>query len=415
MFILQYIIQTSTNTEKSTDLETKFTSPSSKASVLPENRINIDEKDLYEHATEKQNNQSERAFIYINQKYKKPVRNKIFKVATIEKTEIAHNYDTKHKPIATTITPKPGPSFFQVGYGNSYFQGYEFSDKEKQDVQSYFVGPLSDTPGCDHKKQYTDNEIVKTQAQASHRADERRDYFELLKPPILRPVNRVNSKVNYNGNLQNEFAILASSSKPNKDYFLKKYNSKNNYLPKSKKVEERPNDLRKKYGFERPYVQPLFRKKEVLQRAEDINLDGGFVGDDDSHRLYESNQEEDKLLDKYLKDTLEEQVASNDKASNNQIDCSYRDCILQTSKQYSHNGLLLKPECKCGRRLNIKLADPFIVKDRSLREQGHHNETVPKSSELTYYEELLNDDTNNNKIDDDVVRPPSRYNGTSHH
>ncbi|XP_075982890.1 uncharacterized protein LOC142981092 isoform X2 [Anticarsia gemmatalis] len=48
-------------------------------SVLSDNRS--DEKALYEHASDKENVQNQRAFIYINQKYKKPSLHQYFRLA----------------------------------------------------------------------------------------------------------------------------------------------------------------------------------------------------------------------------------------------------------------------------------------------------------------------------------------------
>ncbi|CAH1637677.1 unnamed protein product [Spodoptera littoralis] len=388
-----------------------------KYAVLPKSRNDIDEKDLYEHATEKQNNQNERAFIYINQKFKKPVRNRVIKIAPVDKIV----YATAPPPtLPNMVTPCPLGNRVT---SNSYFQGFELSDKLPQDMASYFADPTVFRCKDNNKNLNYNNKItpdttpLQFPPQPLNRLDERREYFELLKPPIVRPVNRINTKTNYESIRQNEFPSLSPSSiTPYKENYFKKYNLKSPYyVAKPKMTPMRQEDLRtKNYGFDGSYIRPPFQAKDLIHRAEEANFEGDFINEDDSHRLYDNNQEEDKLLDKYLKDTLEDQ--NYDKGNSNMPDCSYRDCILQNSRPYTKAGRLVKPDCKCGKRLNIKQIDPFLVKDRALREEGKHNDTDFKgSSEINYYEEMLSEDLNVIKQDDDVVRPPNKFNETSVH
>uniref|UniRef100_A0A2A4J2S8 Uncharacterized protein n=1 Tax=Heliothis virescens TaxID=7102 RepID=A0A2A4J2S8_HELVI len=385
------------------------TSIPSRLSVLPKSRNDIDEKELYEHATEKQNNQSERAFIYINQIYKKPVRNKIFKMLPLDKPELVRIVVTP-PPASPPVPQTPCPSTFD-SLTNSYFQGYDFPDKPPQDMASYFAAPsIFRCNFKDKTKISADNSRNKAQSQAPNKIDERRDYFELLKPPILRPVSRVNTKASYDIASQNDFGSLAPSNMPYKDSLLKKYNLKNQYLSKANIAVIRQDDFKKNYGFHSEFIRrpALPTNKDLSNRVEDVNFEGDFINEDDTHRLLD--QEEDKLLDKYLKDTLEEQITGTDKG--NMPECSYRECILQTSKQFTNNGLLIKPDCKCGKRHNIKQVDPF-AKDRPLREETKRNETLSKSTEMNYYEDVLSGETAIMRQDEDVVRPPYRYNDTS--
>ncbi|PZC74492.1 hypothetical protein B5X24_HaOG207723 [Helicoverpa armigera] len=398
-----------TTTDKE-DVTSTTTSFPSKFSVLPNSRSDIDEKDLYEHATEKQKNQSERAFIYINQIYKKPVRNKIFKVLPL---------DNKPELVRVVVTPPPAPpappqtpcpsTFDSLGHANTYFPGYDFSDKP-QDMASYFAAPSIFR--CNFKenaKKNIDLTRSKSLPQVSNRIDERRDYFELLKPPILRPVSRINTKSTYDIINQNDFGSLSPSNSPYKDSYLKKYNLKNPYLSKANVAILRQDEFRKNYGFHGDYARRNFQSnKDSVNRVEDVNFEGDFINEDDTHRLLTDNQEEDKLLDKYLKDTLEEQITGSDKGS--MPECSYRECILQGTKQYTNNGLLIKPDCRCGKRHNAKQLDPF-ARDRPLREEAKRNETG-KSSEMNYYEDLLSGEAALIRQDDDVIRPPHRYNDT---
>ncbi|KAF9823847.1 hypothetical protein SFRURICE_013384 [Spodoptera frugiperda] len=401
--------------------DTSTTTLPSKFAVLPKSRNDIDEKDLYEHATEKQNNQNERAFIYINQKFKKPVRNRVIKISPLDKIVFA----TVPPPLMPNI-PTPCPLGTRVT-SNSYFQGFELSDKLPQDMASYFADPTVFRCKDNNNKKPNNKKPIKIAPdtaplqfppQPLNRLDERREYFELLKPPIVRPVSRLNNvKTGYDSMRQNEFPSLSPSNiTPNKENYFKQYNLKSPYVSKPKPIPIRKEDLRhKNYGFDGSYIRPPFQAKDLVNKVEDVNFEGDFINDDDTHRLTDNNPEEDKLLDRYLKDTLEEQ--NYEKSNNNMPDCSYRDCILQSSKPYYVNsGRLVKPECKCGRRLNIKQIDPFVAKDRALREEGKHNDTdLRGSSEINYYEEMLSEDLNLIKQDDDVVRPPNKFNETSVH
>ncbi|KAH9636629.1 hypothetical protein HF086_003447 [Spodoptera exigua] len=402
--------KTTTESTSNVTSDTISNTNSSKYSVLPKNRSDIDEKDLYEHATEKQNNQSERAFIYLNQKFRKPARNKIFKLPPVEKIM----YATVVPPaLPNIVTPCPMSNKVSL---NSYFQGFDLSDKLPQEMASYFADPTvfrckDNTKNSNHVNKKVPNTTPrKVLPQSPNKMDERREYFELLKPPIVRPMNRnINNKANYESVRQNEFPSLTPSSvTPYKGRYPKKYSLKIPYVLKPKMSPIRNDDIsNKKFGFDSSYNRRPFQTKDVNNRVEDVNFERDFINDDNYHRLYENNQEDDKLLDKYLKDTLEEQFTP---------DCSYRDCILQSAKPYKNAGRLVKPDCKCGRRLNIKQVDPFVVKDRALREEGKHNDTDFKSSsEINYYEEMLSEDLNVIKQDDDVVRPPNKANDTSVH
>lgn len=294
---------------------------------------------------------------------------------------------------------------------NPFFQGYDqIPDKQVPEIASYFVPPSIFR--CNFNDESKNKLDEKTKPLTVHRDDERREYFELLKPPILRPVHRGSNSILS----RSDFSSLTSANIPYKDFYQKKYNVKNQYMPKTKLkvIDDRPIQMRKNIGFNRPYTHhPIFQNKELIHRAEDINFEGDFVNEDDSHRMmtFESNQEEDKLLDKYLKDTLEEQIINHDNA--NRAECSYRECVLKSTKQYTNNGLLIKPECKCGRRVNMKQLDPFLAKDRSLREDGKYNDTLLQSAELSYYEDMLADEPSNNKLENEMNKPPNILNETT--
>lgn len=417
-YFLQTTPPTTSNTEETTEFDIKSTTFAAKFAVLPKSRTNIDEKDLYEHATEKQNNQSARAFVYINQRYKKPVRNNIFRLAAPLKAELVPPRRPTPAPFAVTHAPqvpcKPSTQDSRPMASaavNPFFQGYDqIPDKQVPEIASYFVPPSIFR--CNFNEESKKKQEEKTKPLTAHRDDERREYFELLKPPILRPVHRGGNNVLS----RNEFSSLTASNVPYKEFYHKKYNVKNQYVPKTKLkvIDDRPIQMRKNIGFSRPYTHhPIFQNKELLHRAEDINFEGDFVNEDDPHRImaYESNQEEDKLLDKYLKDTLEDQIINHDTV--NRADCSYRECVLKSSKQYTNNGLLIKPECKCGRRVNMKQLDQFLAKDRSLREDGKYNDTLLQSAELSYYEDLLADEPNRNKLENEMNKPPNILNETS--
>lgn len=380
--------------------------------VLPNSRSNIDEKDLYKHATEKKNNQSERAYVYINQRYNKmPVRNKFIK--TLAQPGFAYALATIPATLPAPAVQTPCPSTFDATPNfNSKFQGVNLEDKKnQQQMSSYFVAPDMFRCKFNDEPKSKDSAEAQIQVPPSQGADERRDYLELLKSPLLRSVNQ---KVIHE-NIRDPSSI-SSSNIPYRENYIKKYNFKNQYKAMSQDEVVRKNGIRTNYGFNSVFIkQPDYQPKELTSRVEDAYFENESVNDDTFQINFENNQEEDKLLDKYLKDTLADipLINDNDKVRTSPPECTLEDCVLESrTKSLKNRSLLTKPDCQCERIPSDKQANPFILKSKSLKQGSNRNNSPTKSSEQVFYEEMISEDSNMLKQDDDVVRPLNRVSFT---
>lgn len=400
-------------------LKSNTTAAPTHGGELPHNRTNIDESALYEHATDKQNNQSERAFIYINQKYKKPSsHHNYFKIGQ-SISEYIPSYP-QSKPQAILLQRYNEPCKSEPAQVNNYFQGFDYI--RTQDTPSYFGS--STLFNCNNEPltfNYKDN--IDTRIEPSYNGynhipnDDRRDYIELLKAPLLRSLSRGRAKYD---------VVPASHLSPVRFHdFLKLDQVNNQHNPKANiLVNERKNEPRRNYGFNSAFgpqaPQAPHQNKGLMHRIEEPHFDGDFVNDDESSLVasIEKAQDDDKLLDQYLKDTLEDQVTSKEKPVI-PTDCRYRDCNLHSAKPSSsggHQKITKNPDCKCGQR--SKQNEAPSPKERQEREENKRNQTnmmyqqPPQQSDITYYETMMNGDPSNIKRGHDLI---SKLNNTLYH
>ncbi|CAB3248974.1 unnamed protein product [Arctia plantaginis] len=349
---LDLLRETTNENENIKESRVKITTPEpGHTKELPNNRSNIDENALYEHAAVKQNNQSERAFIYINQKYRKPSLHQYFRLAQ-NGPEFSRSFHL----------PPPLPQAFIRRRNEPYF-------------------------------------------------------IELLKPPLLRPSDRVNVKVKYDGISGPRFSPHNYKNIPYHPPIRNEHNSKANIL-----VDERKSDTRKKYGFSSYVLHPAFQSTGIIQKVEEPGFEGELILDEKPSRFHEKPQYEDKLLDQYLRDALGEQVTSKEKEIVKN-DCSYPDCVLQSTKHSSsitHQKDTNTNECKCGQRLKLKAKDFFLSKNKPDRREKHLNKTnntlIRPPSDLAYFKEMMSQ-TSNTKTQDDglAFNTIIRVNSTLYH
>lgn len=386
---------------------------------LPNNRSNIDENALYEHAAVKQNNQSERAFIYINQKYRKPSLHHYFRLAQ-KGPEFSRSFHLPPPLPQVFIQRRNEPCKSETAQVNSYYNGYNIPFRTP-DIPTYFLPPPL-VYNCNFKDlqkmfrgiPYNSNKIHNYNIMSNNM---RPDFIELLKSPLLRPSDRVNVKVKYDGISGLRFSPHNYKSIPYHPPIRNEHNSKANIL-----VDERNKDTRKNYGFSSYVLHPAFQSKGIIQRVEDPSFGGELIIDDKPSRFHEKPQYEDKLLDQYLRDALGEQVTSKEKEIFKN-DCSYPDCVLQSTKHSSsitHQNDINTNECKCGQRLKLKAKDLFLSKNRPDRRENLLNRTdntlIRPPSDLAYFKEMMSQTSNTKTQDDELAyNTITRVNSTFYH
>ncbi|CAB3246030.1 unnamed protein product [Arctia plantaginis] len=418
---LDLLRETTNENENIKESRVKITTPEpGHTKELPNNRSNIDENALYEHAAVKQNNQSERAFIYINQKYRKPSLHQYFRLAQ-NGPEFSRSFHLPPPLPQAFIRRRNEPCKSETEQVNSYYNGYNMPFRAP-DIPTYFLPPplvyncnykdfqniLREIPHDSNKKLHNYNIIQNNM---------RPDFIELLKPPLLRPSDRVNVKVKYDGISGPRFSPHNYKNIPYHPPIRNEHNSKANIL-----VDERKSDTRKKYGFSSYVLHPAFQSTGIIQKVEEPGFEGELILDEKPSRFHEKPQYEDKLLDQYLRDALGEQVTSKEKEIVKN-DCSYPDCVLQSTKHSSsitHQKDTNTNECKCGQRLKLKAKDFFLSKNKPDRREKHLNKTnntlIRPPSDLAYFKEMMSQ-TSNTKTQDDglAFNTIIRVNSTLYH
>ena len=403
MFIL---LQT---TEKvyfsSTDTSRNVTEQSqmnlTKSAVLPENRTNIDEKDLFEHATETKNNQSERAYVYINQKHnirkhpwKKLIRPGVSSMIVMSPLSLLSNQPIPCVKCQGSLSPV-------TTYNSKYQESFLNNGKQGQEN---FLNVATPDFRISYNENSKKNENVKLNAQipAPHKVDHRYEYLELLKSPLLRPEHRKEDHEKVTKIVLP--LVLPSNSSPFSESIIREY-LKKQHTSNMKPTVARQNEMQPNYGFRSAFNLRSHQTNDLSNRPEDLF----YLNDEGSRREFEINQDEDKLLDKYLKDTLvEDTLPGLHDPVRTLPACAQEDCT-KPRKYAKINNVYFKPHaCSCSRHLSINQVDSFISNDRSLRENKRDpNEILPASSELVNYEEMLSEDSNMIKEDTSIIRPPN--------
>lgn len=345
---------------------------------------------------------NERSFIYINQKYKTPVVNQLYSSQDLlEDTyePLAPKVEKiKYNQFSLKFTPsfgisKPKKEYFEpkINRGdtkNTYFPPAEPYSKE-----------ISNVLPKDNKQDITPKDTPKNTPNKV--SEEQREYVELLKPPLLRPILTPEKKKD-------------SRLWESPDQSLSNYQPlKNNMYIPSLPVDPRQFAMKSydNYGFPTPYgyqrsIPQFSFKPEEAFKPEEL----GMVTDSSVKNVLIGNNNVDvtKLLNRYLEQTLEEQV-TNERINAKNIDCNYSNCALKSTKQYLHSRTSGDTsQCKCGRRLNFykqRQSTGFNEKetnkiiDKEQRSSTENNVT-PMSSESDYGE-MLADEMNLKKLLDD--------------
>ncbi|XP_028176214.1 uncharacterized protein LOC114364308 [Ostrinia furnacalis] len=366
-----------THNEKKIDLET--------------NRNRIKDNELYDQDTTKHNNVNERSFIYINQKFKTPVVNQLYTsqdlIRETYKSLIPNGDDYVQYPVKHTSAfniPKPKNEYFEANIGrvetnNLYFppaSDYQETNKELTNENKHDFGMPKSRPL---------NKVT----------DEQREYVELLKPPLLRPV--------HTSEKENQQWPISVPSQQNYPSLNRNLQDPNQPLDISRQFAMAYYD---NYGFPTPYGYqrsiPQFSKPDELGKGTDSIL---------KKLINENNNIEiNKLLDRYLKESLEVQV-TNDRMNVKNNNCNYSNCVLKSTKQYL-NGRINKgdAECKCGRRLNVLkqresngFADKEINTDKesTIKPEVNVMMNTLRPSDIGDYGDMLAEEMNLKKLIED--------------
>lgn len=350
-----------TNHEHKIDLETSV------------NRIK--EKELYDQPSAKANNVNERSFVYINQKFKTPVVSQLYSSQDLLKEtykSVITNQDELHKKYP--LHSKFNPDYYEPK-----------AEKPKGSLKGFYF-PQSKTPEKTRVMMINENKREFNINQEGKKVDERNEYVELLKAPLLRPVLTADKKGN---DLQWSFA----------EPTFQKFNRL-----KNKNLENFPNshiDGKQfavhydNYGFPTPYGYQRSIPQYKFNPEDLINAQNNLKKITSEHNNYELN----KFLDRYLKDSLEEQVTN--ERINAKSNCTFSDCTLKARKQFMHSHINTDPECHCGRKSNVKRirneqSNGYETKGSTDKEEFSISTEsyASRSSELNDYSDMLTEEMN---------------------
>lgn len=366
-----------TNSEKKINLETN------------DNRIK--DKELYEQDTTKHNNVNERSFIYINQKFKTPVVNQLYSSHDLLREAFKSLVSNVDNTNYNQNPPKETPGYSVAKPNREYFE----ANIARSETKQLYFPPSDQYHQVTNKESLSENKVNFTPKRPLNKVtDEQREYVELLKPPLLRPVLISDKKENRLWTLPDK---LLSNYQP---------------LTKNLHVPSLPVDPHQfsmtyydNFGFPTPYGYQ--RSAPQYSNKHD---EFGMVTDSSAKKVIKENNkvEANKHLERYLKESLEDQV-TNERLNIKNDNCNYSNCILKPTKQLLNSRVKGDPECKCGRRLNIlkqRESTGFEDKETNNKESVVSTETntlsiTAKSSELSDYGDILAEEMNLKKLIED--------------
>lgn len=358
---------------------------------LDTNQNRIKDKEIYDQPTAKHNNVNERSFIYINQKYKTPVLNQLYNSQDLLK----ETYKSVVANIEDSRSKYPLYQESRKGYFAPNMQ-------QKQNRQGSYFPPVHHKPNKPHKTIISENKKEFDINQIGKKVEEQHEYLELLKPPLLRPV--------MTGDRREDATKWDFPPPTFTNYQVLNTKPINSKSPSN--AQQFSASYYDNYGFPTPYGYqrsiPHY-KYETEENGVVTGFSGAstsFTGADNSIKklLSENNIEISKYMERYLKDSLEEQVTN--ERINAKNNCSYSDCVIKSRKQYLHSRVSSEPECKCGRKLNVKRIRNEESNGYEARETSDRDEIVPttetyvtsRSSEMNDYSDMLTEEMNLKKL-----------------
>ncbi|KAJ0173693.1 hypothetical protein K1T71_010842 [Dendrolimus kikuchii] len=319
-----------------TKLKENITNTDIGKNLLKNENLGINHQNqMYEFVTEKENNVNERSLIVLNQKFRTPLLSKLYNPQLMAYFTPLHNEDK---------SPLSHYGFIQVlqkpfKFEKSYFQPNLNRELPKlRNPEGYFV-PHKHACSEDAKiNRFYNPEQQKAISRSANRGPEvKKDFVQLLKPPIARPVDDHQPS----GYLNN-----------NKDFKKLVIENRNNNTRMQTPADIKTN-VRSRYNFLEPLSKAFLDEYGQRIYANNIVTGENIESKEDVERLIEQNSEEDKI-DTLIKDVLEEKSLQRNSHLYSK-NCDHRECFRSTGKQYLDNNSegYLKSTCQCLIKNNV--------------------------------------------------------------
>ncbi|CAH0400439.1 unnamed protein product [Chilo suppressalis] len=384
-----------------------FEIDTNKPNDLESNQNRINENELYDQNNSRQSKVNERSFIYINQKFRSPALSQLYSpndfladtISVIGNERTIHHYSegnpikplySRNSHLATKVKNRePSRSLY-------------FTDENQDSLK--VVPPVID-------KINTFSDVFHTSANNIANS-ETTQYIELLKPPILRSSNYVNSmeRMSWQGNQpkvakhydQNKKQKNGHAIIPSPSYFEKtsvNYGYHNYGFPSSH--GEGSQKKTKEIEVFRRLNYQISDNSEAAIKLGDKNV----VTDVILRKLLDDNAEVSKILQKYVKDSRTNSVSN--KGLNLKVNCNHSDCITESKVQYV-NQLSAKSNCRCDHhRLNVTIKglngfEMDITTKKDIMTTDPYS--LSKSSEIVDYGDFIMDDMNIEKTVRELVQ-----------
>ncbi|KAL4709845.1 hypothetical protein ACJJTC_000332 [Scirpophaga incertulas] len=302
--------------------------------IAQEKRDNIfTDEDIYKEANGKENNISERSFIYIKQKFKTPAVRKLYNTSdmlkysfrTLIDVDESNETDSKLYSLINNINYKNDVK--SSGKKVSYPHIVLNENKRKYDNRE-------DSPCIKSNKNPVKNVLNSCQ------------YTKLKKTPMNIPKNiyvqqqtkhDLNKNQSFYSNYDQKRTNIYRKEHSQQDFCKMKHNNINNihaHHPANTKSFE--------YGFSSPY-----KHKNIDQKSDTYSEEFKIIRNNNLKNMLTDNGKVNKVIDHYVKNSILRH------RFRGKIVCDYSNCN-DVQKRKSINDLTPNEDCKCQRTLNVK-------------------------------------------------------------
>lgn len=366
----------------------------------------INETELYENGqAAKENN--ERSFIFINQKFKSPwfeSQRSLTRKSLFSSDENSDNFEEL-------------PDKFSLGFESMEHVFNEFRQTVKPAVQKAFkpvpslkLPPQHKTKHNQSPSQSNSKNYPKNPAYAYNKvfynpvlvppthAEDNREYVELLKRPLVRPVAiATNSRTN----------IRYPEPEPHTPFerlLLERHffnDDEDSVVPRLAVQNQHHVQNKLNYGAQSPPQR--ISTAVSSNRADSTRNIFDFKFNFDTTNKVSESKEDDEKLDQYLRSTLRGEAymrgeQSHAKTKEGSFDCYNSSCRRQNSKnnmQRMNNGVLLGLNCVC---------EDGTIRDRLIRKNGGNSKNStgshPNTTEVNDSEEIVKEPVSFSKLNE---------------